>query len=294
MSRTFSHIRFIVNPSAGRRKGDIGAIIRETLDRSGVDFEILWTQRRGHAEALAREAAGEGFGLVVAAGGDGTVHEAATGLVGTETALGILPCGSGNGLARALNVPLDLRRACRMLPDARVRRIDAGRVGNRFFFATAGLGLDAQVAARFEGSRRRGLLPYVLLTARVFFSHVPEDILLTMDSGSSMKVRPLLLTLANTAQYGGGAFIAPEAAPDDGLLDVCLMEDVTLFRAFFHARRLFTGTIDRMPGVRLFRAATVEIVRSAPGPFQMDGEALEGGAVVKAGVVPGALKVAVL
>ena len=293
MSEPFSRIRFIVNPSAGRRKGDIGALIRETLDRSGVDFEVLWTQRRGHAAALAREAAGEGCGLVVAAGGDGTVHEVATGLVETETALGILPCGSWNGLARELKVPLDLRRACRLFLGARVRRIDAGQIGERRFFATAGVGLDARVAARFEGSVRRGMLPYVLLTAQTFFTHVPEEILLTLDAGPPMKVRPFMLTLANAAQYGGGAVIAPDAQPDDGLLDICLMEDVSLFRAVVHARRLFTGTIHRMPGVRMFRAAAVEIVRPAPGPFQMDGEALDGEAVLKMSVAPGALRVAV-
>ena len=291
----FSHIRFIVNPSAGRRKGDVGALIRETLDRSGVDFEVLWTQRRGHAEALAREAAETGDDLVVAAGGDGTVHEVASGLVGTDTALGILPCGSGNGLARALGMPLDLRRACRALLSARVRPIDAGRVNGRYFFATAGTGLDALVAARYDErpGNRRGLFPYVVLTARTFFTRVPEEITLNLDNGPPLTARPILLTVANTRQYGGGAIIAPDARPDDGLLDVCLMEDVSLFRALFHARRLFTGTIHRMPGVRLFQAATVEIVRPAPAPFQMDGEALRGEAVLSIQVVPGALKVAI-
>lgn len=289
----FARIRFIVNPSAGRRKGDIGALVRETLDRSGVDFEVLWTQRRGHAETLAREAAGEGFGLVVAAGGDGTVHEAAAGLEGTGTALGILPCGSGNGLARALGIPLDLRRACRLLLNARVRRIDAGRINGRSFFATAGVGIDAEVAARFETSRRRGMLPYVLLTAQTFFTYLPGEMELSLDGGAPLKINPFLLALANTPQYGGGAVIAPNARTDDGLLDICLMEGITPFRAVVHAHRLFTGSIHRMPGVRLFRVATAEIVRSAPGPLQMDGEALGGESVLKVGVAPGALRVAV-
>lgn len=292
MPQTFTRIRFIVNPSAGRRKGDVGALIRETLDRSGVDFEVLWTQRRGHAEALAREAAQEGIGLVVAAGGDGTVHEVASGLLGTETALGILPCGSGNGLARALGIPLDLRRACRALLTAGVRRIDAGRVNGQPFFATAGVGLDALVAARYEASKRRGLLPYVALTARTFLARAPEEVTLTLDARPPLTARPILLTVANTEQYGGGAIIAPGARPDDGLLDVCLMEDVPLFRALLHAPRLFTGAIHRMRGVRLFRAAAVQIVRPAPGPFQMDGEALQGEAILSVQVVPGALKVA--
>ncbi|MSS72169.1 MAG: diacylglycerol kinase family lipid kinase [Candidatus Latescibacteria bacterium] len=259
-----------------------------------MDFEVLWTQRRGHAEALAREAAEAGDGLVVAAGGDGTVHEVASGLVGTDTALGILPCGSGNGLARALRMPLDLRRACRALLNTGVRRIDAGRVNGRFFFATAGTGLDALVAARYDErpGKRRGLLPYVVLTARTFLACVPEEVTLTLDHGPPLTARPLLLTVANTRQYGGGAIIAPNARPDDGLLDVCLMENISPFRALLHAPRLFTGAIHRMPGVRLFQAAAVQIVRQAPGPFQMDGEALQGEAILNVEVVPGALKVA--
>jgi YegS/Rv2252/BmrU family lipid kinase len=257
-----------------------------------VDFEVLWTQRRGHAETLAREAVREGVGLVVAAGGDGTVHEVASGLLSAEAALGILPCGSGNGLARALGMPLDLRRACRALLTARVRRIDAGRVNARPFFATAGVGLDALVAARYEGSERRGLLPYVALTTRTFLTRVPEEVTLTLDAGPPLAARPILLTVANTEQYGGGAIIAPGARPDDGLLDICLIEDVPLFRALLHAPRLFTGAIHRMRGVRLFRAASVQIVRPAPGPLQMDGEALQGEAALSVQVLPGALKVA--
>jgi diacylglycerol kinase family enzyme len=195
-----------------------------------------------------------------------------------------------------LNVPLNLRRACRALLNAGVRRIDAGRIGDRYFFSTAGVGLDALVAARYEDrpGGRRGLLPYIVLTAQTFFTHVPEDVSIALDGGQPLKARPLLLTIANTEQYGGGAIIAPNARPDDGLLDLCLMEDVSLFRALLHARRLFTGAIHRMPGVRLFRASAISIVRPGPGPLQMDGEALQGEAVLNVRVVPGALKVAML
>jgi YegS/Rv2252/BmrU family lipid kinase len=290
---TYLRIRFIVNPRAGRGKRDIGNLIRESMGRSGPAFEVLWTRRRGQAEELAREAVGEGADLVVAAGGDGTVHEVACGLAGSEAALGILPCGSGNGLARALRIPLDLRRACRALTEARTRRIDAGEVAGRLFFATAGVGLDAQVADRFDRGRRRGMLAYVWMSAGCFLSHAPESIRLTLDDRAPFEACPTILTLANTEQYGGGARIAPGAVPDDGLLDICLMEDVSLARGLWHVRRLFDGTLARMPGVRMFRASRIRIERPGPGPLQLDGEPLLGEAVLDARVIPGALKVAV-
>jgi diacylglycerol kinase (ATP) len=290
---TFSRIRFIVNPRAGRGRMDLGRLIRESMEGAGPTCEVCWTGRRGQAEELAREALSAGFDLVVAAGGDGTVHEVASGLVGSEATLGILPCGSGNGLARALRIPLDLRRACRGLPSARVRRVDVGEMDGRFFFATAGVGLDARVADRFDRSRRRGMLSYVWMSARCFLSHVPEPVRITLDDRPPLEARPTILTVAVTEQFGGGARIAPGASPDDGLLDVCLMEDVSLARALLHVRRLFDGTLARMPGVRLFRAGRVRIERRAPGPLQLDGEALEGEAVLTARAIPGALKVAV-
>ena len=290
----FSNIHFIVNPRAGKRGRELDVMIRETLGESGVAFEVRYTTHRRHALELARAAADEDVGLVVAAGGDGTVNEVANGLVGSQTALGILPVGSGNGFARSLGVPMDPVRACRGLLDARVRSIDAGRIAGRCFFSTAGVGLDAEVSWLYDRKpgRRRGFLPYVVLTAQAFRSFEPEEVTVTLDDGTTIRTCPTVLTVANTAQYGSRAVIAPGALPDDGLLDLCVVEDTGALKAMWHSRRLFTGTIDRMPGVRLFRCRSLQIVRAGPGRFQADGEALEGEAVLDVEVVPQAIRVA--
>jgi YegS/Rv2252/BmrU family lipid kinase len=244
---------------------------------------------------LARDAAEDGVELVVAVGGDGTVNEVGRGLIGTDAVLGLLPIGSGNAFARALHVPINPGRACRALLEPQIRRIDVGRISNRYFFSTAGIGLDAEVCWRYDrrpGSRR-GLLPYVWLTVHSFLTYEPEDVAFTLDDNRTIRTRPVVATIANTAEYGDRAVIAPSARPDDGLLDLCIIEDVGLFRGFLHGPRLFTGTIDRMPGVRIHRSRTFRIVRPAPGRIQVDGESAEAGATLHVEVVPEAVRIAV-
>ena len=295
MSPRLSKMRFIVNPVSGGRRGDIVEVIQRVLGGTGIDFEIVSTTHRGHAAILAREAAEDGVELVVAVGGDGTVNEVGRGLIGTNAVLGLLPIGSGNAFARALGVPINPGRACRALLDAEVRCIDAGRICDRYFFSTAGIALDAEVCWRYDRRpvSRRGFLPYVWLTAHSFLSYTPEDVTFTLDDDRTIRTRPVVATIANTAEYGDRAVIAPSARPDDGLLDLCVIEDVSLFRGFLHAPRLFTGTIDRMPGVRMYRSRTFGIVRPGPGRLQVDGESLEGEAALHVEVVPEAVRIAV-
>lgn len=293
-TRPFQFARFIVNPSAGTRRMDLESLVREVFGGSGVGFEVVRTEYRGHARALAAEAADSGADLVVAVGGDGTVHEVGRGLLFRETALGLIPLGSGNAFARALGVPKDPPSACRALLDAEVRCLDVGKIGETVFLSTAGVGLDAEVAWRFNHrpGRRRGMAPYVLLTAQMFFSYRPESVRIFLESGEAFEARPLVLCVANTGQYGNGAVIAPLARADDGALDLCVVEHMGLVRASRAARAMFCGRIDRVPGVRLIRGKRFRIVREVPGKVQVDGEALEGEAELEVNVLPGALRVA--
>ncbi|MCZ6633764.1 MAG: diacylglycerol kinase family lipid kinase [bacterium] len=290
---TFAHIRFIVNPIAGTRRGDIQSMIRSVM--AGVSFDICETEAAGHGESLAREAARAGVDLVVAVGGDGTLNEVGRGLLGTECALGVVPLGSGNALARAMGIPMGPEAACRVFLHPRVQTIDAGRMGESVFLANAGVGLDAEVVWRYNNRSggRRGLWPYVVLTLSTLQTYRPEPIRVVLAEGTSFSCSPLLLAVANTDQYGNGATIAPGAVPDDGRLDLCVMDSPGVGRLVFHGWRLFTGTIDRMPGVRLFRTQGLRIERETSGRFQVDGEAKEGGAVLEVEVLPGAIRLVV-
>ena len=290
----FSNIRFIVNPSAGNRRGDPEATIRKVLHGTGVVFEVFQTEYKGHGTELAQKAADEGVDLVVAVGGDGTINEVGRGLLGRETTLGLLPLGSGNALARALGISLNLEQACSALLQAVVRQMDVGKIGDAIFFSTAGVGLDAEVSWRFNRRPKgpRGFIPYAILTLGAFWEYKPEEVRITLEEGAQLKISPTILTIANTSQFGNGAIISPGARPDDGLLDLCIIGGTGILRTLWHIRRLFTGTIDQMPGTNFFRTRGLRIVRPGPGRFQVDGESMTGATTLDVTVVPKAIRIA--
>lgn len=253
------------------------------------------TESAGDATRLAEDGVASGCDAVVAVGGDGTLNEVGRALIGTGVPMGVIPTGSGNALARALGISLDRRIACKQLSAGRVRSIDVGRFGCETFLSTAGAGLDAVVCRRFNHrSGRRGILPYIRHSVGGFLSYKAEPVRIYLDgSEEGIEIRPTLLTVANTPTFGYGATIAPGASPDDGFLDVVVVEGMTVFRAASNAHRLFNGTFDRAPGVTMYRVKHLRIEREEPGVIQVDGETREGGATLDVSVVPGGLQVIV-
>ena len=232
--------------------------------------------------------------LVCAWGGDGTVNEVAQAVAGTDTALGIVPAGSGNGLARELGLPRDPVRAFHVALGGRERMIDVGEVDGRLFVNLAGIGLDAEVTARFNQRRGgpRGLWPYVAIGIRELFRSRPRRYTLRIREGTWHEPA-LAIVCANGRQYGGGAVIAPRARLDDGQLDLVVVAPRSPLRALWDARHLFRGTLDRAPGVRTARVTEAEIAGPEPMLVHVDGEAVLGGPVVTVRVRPGALRVRV-
>lgn len=288
-------ILFVVNPVAGLRNAPREAIATE-MAAAGVEFEIVETEGKGHGTELAKGARARGWDMVAAVGGDGTMNEVGRGLMGSGVPLGVVPCGSGNALARFLRVPLKPARACKALAGADFRAFDVGRIGGEIFLSSAGIGLDAEVCARFNRRRanRRGLLRYVMASASAFAAFQPVEVALELGDGTTFRSRPTLLSIANTGHFGNGARIAPEALADDGKLDVCVVEPGGAISAVWHSRRLFTGSMDRMPGYRRYRTERCRIVCPAPPLFQIDGEDVQAQtATLDVSVEPRALKVAV-
>lgn len=281
---------FIANPRAGSWRNKLRTLINDASG-SEVDWELVHTRRRGDAVELAASAREDGYDRVVAAGGDGTVNEVARGLLRAPLPFGILPLGSGNALARSLGIPLRIAEALATLPNAKPRAIDVGKVGDNVFLSTAGIGIDAEVCHRFNQSRRRGLGPYVYNSCKAVFGFRPGAVEIEFSGKEPESVRPFLLTIANTHQYGYGATIAPGASPADGVLDVCIVQNLTLLRALIHARRLFTGTIDLMPGVTITRTTQLTIRCAEVGRLQVDGESVVGDVEMRVEVLPGALEV---
>jgi YegS/Rv2252/BmrU family lipid kinase len=276
-------------PDAGPRRA---ALARGILATESATAEVHVTERAGHAFELARTAVGGGADVVVAWGGDGTVNEVARALAFGPAALGIVPAGSGNGLARDLGVPGGPAAALRAALRAPERRIDAGELGGRLFFNTAGIGLDAVVAARFNARvrGRRGLLPYLVIMTEELWRCRPAEYALRVD-GETLDGPALLIACCNSRQYGGHALIAPRARLDDGRLDLVVVAPRPRLRALWDARRLFTGTIDAAAGVRSRPFTRLEVAAAMPLLFHVDGEPVKGGTTLSARVHPGALRV---
>jgi diacylglycerol kinase (ATP) len=255
---------------------------------------VFVTERPGHARQLAKAAVQRGARLVVAWGGDGTINEVASALAFDEVPLGIIPSGSGNGLARELGVSKRPERALADALAALPRPMDIGEIDDRLFVNIAGIGVDAHVASQFNapGNERRGLLTYARITARALLTYAPADYRITTGSGT-VEAHAVLVTVANSAQFGNGACIAPGALLDDGLLDLVIVRERSRLGTVSQLLRLFNGGVERIPGYsrQQIRQASIECDR--PMTFHVDGEPVVAGTKLRVRVHPAALRVAV-
>jgi len=268
-------------------------LLREFVAGRGLDAGISVTEGCGHATDLARAAVAAGCTRVVSVGGDGTMNEVAQALVGTPVTLALVPCGSGNGLARHLGIPLAAPAALALAAEAgaRIATIDTGTANRRPFFNAMGLGFDAEVSRRFSQNPRRGLPAYAGTVLRLFARRRSEPCLISAGAEREA-IEVLLIAVANSDQYGNGAIIAPGARVDDGRLDLVAIRPVGLLGAAELGARLFLGNLDRSRLVRHWRGARFRIERPAPGLIHTDGECHEEGATIEVVVLPGSLRVA--
>ncbi len=290
----FRKIKFIHNPKSGfiRSPRLIRRIIERALIGAPFKYDFSETKHKGHAHQIAKEAVEQGYDAVVAVGGDGTANEIAAALMHTGVPMSIVPIGSGNGLARGLGIPISVRRSVRLLLKGQTHQIDAGCIENRYFFVVTGVGFDALIGKLFDDRSLRGPLPYFTIGFREFLFYRPEVFVLRFND-QQIVAPALLVTIANTKQWGNGVIIAPQAEPDDGMLDICIIHRVKFFYALYHFPKLFTGKIDKIRKYERYRAVALEIIREKPGPFHVDGEPHEAGTTLRVSVEHNALTVVV-
>ncbi len=287
----------IINPISGAGADPAAASKRAALveseaHRRGLTAQVHFTERAGHARELAAASAQAGAALVIVWGGDGTLNEAGAGLIGSTTALGLVPAGSGNGLAAALGTPHEPVAALAAAFDGAVRTIDAGTIAGRAFFNIAGIGFDARIARLFNerGAGRRGGWPYLVIGVREGCRYGGAEYTVELD-GDRRTLRALLIAFANGREYGNGARIAPQAQLDDGLLDATIVEERPLLARFWHARHMALGTAHLAPSVTVRQVRHAIVTSPAPMEYHVDGEPgiIEGPVEVR--ILPGALKV---
>jgi YegS/Rv2252/BmrU family lipid kinase len=285
--------RFIFNPCSGRnlRHPWLVSALQAFIAAQGIDASIVFTERPGHATELAQAALDDGCQRIVAVGGDGTMNEVAQALVGARAALALVPCGSGNGLALHLGLPLRPRRALALLadPTARVVAIDTGTANDRPFFNAMGLGFDAEISRRFNRLTRRGLAAYAHTGLTAFFRHRHERVTVSDGNGTRETLDAFIVAVANSDQYGNNARLAPGARVDDGLLDLVTVSPPGVLGALPLVARLFAGTFDRSPRVRRFQGARFLVERPRPGIIHPDGETHATGPAVEISVRPRSL-----
>ena len=263
---------FIMNPRSGTHsKGEIPRLIEEHLDKGLYDYRVEVTRYAGHATAIALQCVQEGADVVVAVGGDGTVNEVARALVHSTAALGIIPCGSGNGLARHLCIPMDVKRAIGLLNHCKVESLDYGVINGLPFFCTCGMGFDAFISLKFAEAGRRGRLTYVENVLREGLKYQPETYEVVDETGAR-RYKAFLIACANASQYGNNAYIAPKATMTDGLMDVIIMEPFTAFDAPQISIDLINRTLDKNSKIKTFRDKSIRIHRSKPGAIHFDGD----------------------
>ena len=281
----------LINPISGTRdKEGICNMACARLETAGINLEVAHTRYKGHGAELAASAAKNGTDIVIAAGGDGTVNEVASALMNTDTALGIIPCGSGNGLARTLGIPMDPEGAINIIADNRPYSIDCGIADGFPFFCTFGVGFDAAVTEKFASGRRRGKMQYVRSALLECLNFTPDSYAMEID-GEIYTEEALLIAVCNTAQYGNNAYIAPRASLTDGLLDVTVIRNGSLIHQAMAGIGLLSGQIDRNRYVDTFKAKEVKIIRLKDGPAQIDGEPLALGRKISIHCQPSCLKV---
>ena len=282
MNSDKKHITFVVNPISGtQEKEQIIGLINECLDIDKYTFQIIYTQYAGHAEEIAAQCAEEGHFAVVAVGGDGTVNEVARALTHTHTALAIIPCGSGNGLARHLQISMQARKAIESINDGIVDSIDYGTINRRKFFCTCGVGFDAFVSLKFAEAGKRGLNTYIEQSLNASLNYKPETYKVTIDGNETEIYQAFLIACGNAAQYGNNAYIAPKATLTDGLLDVTILNPFKPLDVPSLALQLFTKTIDQNSHIKTFRCKTINIRRQKPGVVHYDGDPVMMGANLK-------------
>lgn len=293
MTAEKNKIVFIVNPISGtQEKKNILRWIDERIDKSIHDYSIIKTEYAGHAFQIATKAVNDKVDIVVAIGGDGTVNEVARALIHTSTELGIIPCGSGNGLARHLHIPLDPKAAIDVINKGNRLCIDYGKINNIPFFCTCGVGFDAFVSLKFADSGKRGLLTYLENTLHESLTYQPETYEIENEEGT-VKYKAFLIACGNASQYGNNAYITPQASLTDGLMDVTILEPFSVLDVPSLSFQLFNKTIDQNSRIKTMRAKKIKIHRVHEGVLHFDGDPLIAGKELEIEIIPQGLYVIV-
>lgn len=285
-------ILFLINPISGvKKKANLAELIPSYFPAEEFIIQIKHTNYAGHAVELTKWAVDLGYSAVVACGGDGTINEIGSVLVGSNTALGIIPLGSGNGLARHLGIPLKVKKALRIIAQFSIKLIDTGEVNKRPFIGIAGLGFDAHIGKKFANYGKRGFFSYLKLVLKEYLDFKERTVIIKRK-GNKETLSAIMITIANSSQFGNNAIIAPNAIIDDGKLKMCIVKKFPLWRAPKIAWLMMTRRIHRSKYIDIIeiKKATIKQPKKL---IHVDGEPIKMARKIKVRVLPQSLAVLV-
>lgn len=291
--KTRKKILFIINPISGIGKQRvIESELPKLLDKEKYEHEIRYTEKVNHAKEISAQAVKEGFDVIVAVGGDGTLGEVASGILHTETAMAVIPAGSGNGMARELGIPLNTKQAFDIINNGKIDTIDTAVLNGNTFVSTAGSGFDAHVANMFSVGEKRGFVRYALITAREFLRYPSRNYEVHIN-GEVKKYFAWAFIFCNSKQFGNGAIVSPKSDIHDGLLNITIIKDFPKIFTAFLVLRMFLNNLDRSKYAEVFTCTKIKVVREKNNAIHLDGSPFKTTKDIEVEIVPASLKVIV-
>ncbi len=284
------NILFIVNPISGTGKQkQLSVVLSEHLDLEKFEYEISFTECSGHATEIAKDAI-DSYDIVVAVGGDGTVNEVAKGLAESDCTMGIIPVGSGNGLARHLKLSMRIVESIKIINKKEIKKIDAATINDNYFVNVAGIGFDAHIAHMYAETSTRGPIPYAKLMTNEFYKYKPVDYKVLVND-EEIDSSAFLISFANSSQFGNNVYISPNAIIDDGLIDVCMMKEFPIVEAGQLTYQLFNKRVDKSKYMKIVKTASVRIIAPQNMKGHIDGEPVNFSNEIEVKVNPGSLRI---
>ncbi len=283
-------VLFLVNPISGTKNKDaIIEDINEYIDKNKFEYEIVLTQRAGHATELTKEAVINDYDIVVAVGGDGTVNEVSKSLIDKDVALAIIPIGSGNGLARELKIPLDIEEAVKTINETFITTIDTASVNNTPFFNVSGIGFDSEIAWLFNESKNRGLLGYLKIIISFYLKYKDKEYKI-IANGKEINTKAFLISIANGTQWGNNAFISPESLLNDGFVEICILKRIPIYMTPIFIYKLFNKSLSESKYLKYIKCSSA-VIESKASNIHIDGEPFKSDNILNVCVKPLSLNV---
>lgn len=285
-------IAFIINPISGKGKQkNIPQLINRFLDAKKFDYQIFNSEYAGHMSTLTIEIITKGFEIIIVVGGDGSINEVFPNLIHSKIIFGIIPRGSGNGLARFLNIPMNPKKAIQLINQLSVQKIDTAEINGHPFINIAGVGFDAHIAELFNKNKKRGFWSYFKIILNTYFSYKEKTFILELNNEGGKKIKALMICFANSNQFGNNMIISPRAKMNDGLIDVCVMNKIPFWLVPFNIFLAFTGLIEKSNHYKRFKAKNLRLSSSDKQVVNIDGEPIQMDADIELNVIPSSIKI---